>query len=189
MSQRMGKDKLLLGYNGTPLLQHSVDLLFELPVFERIMVTTDARLDDISLPPDVRVFINSQPENGLSSSIHIGVEKATGTHYMFLTADQPKLTKMDIMPLLEAAQNNPDKIIYPVIDSIPCSPTMFPEIFREELLKLYDLSQNQKNDTGGRRIRDANKNLNLPIEPANPANFIDIDNVDEYENLIKELRS
>ena len=186
LSQRMRSDKLLLDYNGKSILQHSVDLLSELPVFERILVTTEARSVDISLSPDVLVCINSQPERGLSSSIHIGVEKATGTHYMFLTSDQPKLTKADIVPLLDAAQNNPDKIIYPVIDSIPCSPTILPESFREELLKLYDLSQHHKNDTGGRIIRDANKHLNLPIEPANPANFIDIDSIEDYKNLIKE---
>jgi molybdenum cofactor cytidylyltransferase len=189
LSVRMGRDKLLLDYCGTSILQHSVDLLSELPVYERILVTTDARSANIALSPGVRVFINSQPENGLSSSINIGVEKATGTHYMFLTADQPKLTKADILPLMEAAQNNPDKIIYPVIDSIPRSPTIFPGSFREQLLKLYNYSQAQQNDIGGRSIRDANKQLNLAIETENPTNFIDIDTAEDYSILIQEHRS
>jgi molybdenum cofactor cytidylyltransferase len=186
LSQRMGRDKLLLDYNGKSILQHSVDLLFELPVFECILVTTDVRLSSLFLISDVRVYINSQPERGLSSSIHIGVENAAGTHYLFLTADQPKLKKADIIQLIEAVKENPDKIIYPVIDAVPCSPTIFPESFREELLKLYNSSQEKQNDNGGRCIRDANKHRNLPIEPANPANFIDIDNIEDYKNLIKE---
>jgi len=186
LSQRMGRDKLLLDYNGKPILQHSVDLLSELPVFERILVTTDVRLDSLFLISDFRVCINSQPERGLSSSIHIGVENATGTHYLFLTADQPKLKKADIVQLIEAVQENPEKVIYPVIDAVPCSPTIFPGSFREELLNLYCSSQLQQKDNGGRIIRDANKHLNLPIEPANPANFIDIDSIEDYKNLIKE---
>ena len=186
LSQRMGSDKLLLVYNGKSILQHSVDLLSELPVFERILVTTDVRSAVIALPPEVRVCINSQPERGLSSSIHIGVKNAIGTHYLFLTADQPKRTKADLIPLLEAVQDNPDKILYPVIDAVPCSPTIFPGSFREELLNLYSSSQLQQKDTGGRIIRDANKHLSLPIEPANPANFIDIDNIEDYQILIKE---
>ena len=187
LSQRMGSDKLLLEYRGKLILQHSIDLLFELPVYEHIIVTTDARSKHIALTQNVKLCINDQPESGLSKSIHIGVEKANGTHYLFLTADQPKLEKTDIMPILEAAKNNPDKIVYPVIDSTPVSPAIFPGSFRRELLELYSSSQEKQNDIGGRSIRDANKQINLRLEPENPANFIDIDTVDDYRNLIKEL--
>jgi len=184
LSQRMGRDKLLLDYIGKPILQHSIDLLSELPVYERVLVTTDTRSAEIDLPPNVNLCINSLPEKGLSHSIHIGIEKATGTHFLFLTADQPRLNKADVIQLLDAIPENPDKIIYPGIDSIPCSPTIFPGSFREELLKLYSSSLEQQNDTGGRGIREANKHINLMLKPTNPANFIDIDNADDYKNLI-----
>jgi len=187
LSQRMGEDKLLFDYNGKTFLQHSVDLLSELPVYERLLVTTDARSVYMVLPQNVKLCVNDKPGKGLSSSIHVGVDNASGSHYLFLNADQPKLTKADLMPMLGAVQGNPDKIIYPVIDSTPYSPTIFPGSFREELLKLYSSSQKQQYDIGGRSIRDANKQINLTIEPDSPANFTDIDTMDDYKNLIKEL--
>jgi len=187
MSKRMGKDKLLFEYLGKPLLQHSVDLLSDLPVYERILITSDARLAFISLSPGIRICINPHPEKGLSKSIQTGTQAASGTHYLFLTADQPKLTKADLLQLLDAADADPGKIIYPCIDSNPNSPTLFPAVFRPELLDLYRTDQSGKeNDNGGRTIRDANKQHCLVIEPENPENFADIDNMDDYEQLLQE---
>lgn len=173
----MGTDKLLFEYRGKSLLQRSVDLLSELPVYERIVVTTNVRLKQITLPSGIRSCINPYPERGISSSIHIGAKAAAGTHYFFLTADQPLLTLHDVGPLLEAASRNPDKIVFPVIHSKPCSPTLFPERFREELLSL-------KGDTGGRAVRDAHKNDCYAIEPEFPENFIDIDFIEDFKRIV-----
>ena len=176
LSERMGKDKLLLEYNGKTFLEHSIDLLIELPVFERIIVTTDTRQKQITIPHTIKLCINPHPEKGISSSINIGVEAATGTHYLFLTADQPLLTTNDLQPLLDAVDINPDNIIFPVINSKPSSPTIFPGIFKEQIRKL-------RGDNGGRVIRDANKDLLYTIQPANPSNFIDIDNAEDYAKM------
>ena len=176
LSARMGEDKLLLKYKGKSFLQHSIDLLQKLPVYERIIVTTDARQRHIVLPNTIKLCINPNPEKGQSTSIKIGVEAATGTHYLFLAADQPLLTKNDIIPLLDAADSNPEKIIFPIIDSKPNSPTIFPGTFKEKLNKLCG-------DKGGRVIRDANKDLWYTIEPETPENFTDIDTVAQYISL------
>ena len=176
LSRRMGQDKLLLDYKGKSLFQHSIDLLSVLPVFERIVISTGARLECITLPPGIRSCINHTPESGQSGSIRTGVEAATGTHYLFLNADQPKLKPYDIIPLLEAAKLHPDKIIFPVIDLKPNSPTVFPNQFRSELL---DLS----GDTGGREIRKTNQDKCFSVEPECPENFKDIDIMEEYNDL------
>ena len=86
LSRRMGRDKLLLEYEGKTFLQRVIDLVSGLPVFERIVVTSEAGIGSINVPPGFNVYINPQPEDGLSRSIRIGVEAATGTHFMFLTA-------------------------------------------------------------------------------------------------------
>jgi len=179
LSKRMGEDKLLLSFRGSPMLRQTVDLLSELQVHERILVTTDARLKQISLPPGIRSYRNPVPEIGQSGSIRIGIEAATGTHYLFLVADQPKLTSNDIMPLLKSIDNNPDKIIYPIIASKPSSPTVFPASFRQDLL---DLS----GDDGGRRVRDNYPELCHPIESEHPENFIDIDSTEDYEECVND---
>jgi molybdenum cofactor cytidylyltransferase len=177
LSARMGEDKLLLDYNGKSLMEHSVDLLNKLPVYERIVVTTEVRQRHIALAHAIRIFINPHPENGLSSSIKIGAAAARGTHFLFLSGDQPLLTRDDIIPLLDAVEMNPERIIFPVIDSKPSSPTLFPSSFREKLLSLCG-------DYGGRVIRDANKDLWCPIHPASPGIFKDIDNTEDYNKLV-----
>jgi len=183
LSQRMGKDKLLLEYNGKPILQIAIELLTDLPVYERIIVTTEDRAKKITLLTNVFLFFNPKPEAGKSSSIKIGVEAATGTHFLFLTADQPKLKTGDILPLLEAAGNNQDKIIYPVVNSNPTSPTLFPEYYRMELINLQNTPQAKQNDLGGQIIRDKNRESCLAIEPDDPFNFIDTDTYDDYKKI------
>ena len=173
LSQRMGEDKLRLNYHGKSLLRHSLDLMAELPVFERIVVTTDARSKCLTFPHGIRSCINANPEKGLSGSIHAGVKAAAGTHYMFLNADQPKLLCSDLLPMLEAVSENPDKIIFPAVGSNPKSPVIFPNRFKGELLKL-------SGDNGGRKVRDANREQCLIFEPENPGNFTDIDDKTDY---------
>jgi len=176
LSRRMGRDKLLLEYDGKTFLQRVIDLVAELPVFERIIVTSEARIGSVDIPPGFIVCMNPSPEDGLSGSIRTGVEAATGTHLMFLTADQPRLTVDDLLPLLKASQTNPDRIVYPFIDSKPCSPTIFPEKYRRDLLSL-------SGDNGGRTIRDGYKDNTTEINPKHPENFVDIDVKSEYERL------
>ncbi|MCL2820240.1 MAG: nucleotidyltransferase family protein [Oscillospiraceae bacterium] len=175
LSERMGTDKLMLMYKDKFLLQHSLDLLNSLPVFERIAVTATHRLEKISLPPGVKTVINLQPEKGQSESIRLGLKAASGTHFLFMPADQPELTLNDLTPLINAAAENPDKIIYPVIGGEPSSPTIFPQSFRTALTGL-------SGDTGGWVIREANKERCVGVEVENSGNFIDIDFPEDLEN-------
>ena len=172
----MGCEKLLLEYHGKTLLQQSIELLSSLPVFEHIIVTSETGSKNITLPSGIKLLINHTPENGISGSINTGVKAAAGTHYLFLTADQPLLTLADLIPLLESSEVYPDKIVFPVIDSKPCSPTIFPGRFRTKLL---DLS----GDTGGRAVRDANPGACCGVGPERPDNFIDIDSAEDYQAL------
>jgi len=176
LSERMGKDKLMLDFDGKPILQHSVDLLHEIPVFQRILITTEVRLKQINIQNNIQVIINHQPAKGKSESIRLGVEAANGTHFLFLQADQPKLKRSDIVSLLDAAAINKDKIIYPIVNNEPCSPTIFPVKFRSELLSL-------SGDTGGSVIREANKEYCFGAEMINPANFSDINTIEDYSGI------
>ena len=177
LSLRMGEDKLLLQYRGKTLLQRAVDFLGVLPVYEKIVVTTEARLNDVSLPPGVHAVINQKPEEGQSGSLRLGVSAATGSQYLFLTADQPLLTAEDLQPLLKGAYNNKDSIIYPVINGSPCSPVVFSSHFRDELLSL-------SGDTGGRTVRSRHPEVCVVILPEHPENFSDIDSPEDYLELM-----
>ena len=167
----MGEDKLLIMYRGKTLLQRAVDLLAELPVSERILVTTAERLETVLLPSGVRTEINPNPGEGLSGSIRLGIEAASGDWYLFMTADQPGLTVEDVLPLLGYVGHDKgnNKIVYPVINGDPCTPSLFSSCFRAELLAL-------SGDTGGRAVREAHPEACVGVAPNRPAHFFDIDN-------------
>jgi len=197
LSKRMGgRDKLLLEYGGISLINRAVYLLNSLPVFEKILITTKARLPMINSNKP-QIYINSSPETGQSSSMRLGVEAATGDYYFFLLADQPFLEVEDLMPLLDIAvsdianiaasdianitisdisniaANNKRKIIYPLINDKACSPTLFHSSFREELLA-------QTGDTGGRLLRQAYPEACCGIKIKNGSKFLDIDYEEDY---------
>ena len=181
MSRRMGEDKLLLPYKEKPLLQYAVDLLSDLPVYERIIVTTESRLDMITLMPCIQAEINKRPEAGQSESVRLGVSTASGDWYLFLLADQPLLGIIDLQPLLRIADNCNDKIIYPLINRNPGSPTMFSACFREQLLAL-------SGDAGGRTVRVSHPEACVPFTPERPGNFADIDSVEDFVKMNIENR-
>jgi len=176
LSRRMGEDKLRLPYKGKPMLQHAVDLISRLPVTEKIIVTTQTRLDYILIPRRVLVITNPHPETGQSGSIRLGLEAATGNWYFFLVADQPGLTTDDLNPLLEYASGNISRIVFPVVGDKPCTPTLFPSEYREELLAL-------SGDMGGRAVCNAHSNACTEVEPVSPKHFFDIDSVADYKAL------
>ena len=177
LSRRMnGKDKLLLLYNGETLLQRAVNLLNALPLHEKIIVTTSARLESVTLSPLIKAVINPNPEEGQSVSLRLGIKASAGDGFIFLNADQPKLTPGDIIPLLESAVNNAGKIIYAAVNGSPRPPTVFPPEYKPGLLAL-------SGGIGGREIRNANPEACIAIEARNPCNFKDIDSEDDYRNI------
>jgi len=177
LSRRMGGDKLCLSYQGETLISRAVNLLSKLPVFEKILVATPERLETLIMPPDIRAVVNPTPDMGISGSLRLGLEPATGDWYFFMTADQPCLTVEDLAPLLEStASGKNNAIIYPVVNGNPCSPSLFSSCYREELLTL-------SGDSGGRVVRDMHPRACTGFTPKHPKNFLDVDNAEDYVNL------
>jgi len=173
LSRRMGGDKLLIEHGGKTMLQRAADLLSSLPVDEKILVTTRARLDALRLPYGVTVAINARPEEGQSRSVRLGLELASGEWYFFMLADQPGLEIADLRELIEYAGLYEGKIIYPAIDGNPCTPALFSSRFRTELLAL-------SGDVGGRAVRDAHPAACIAVEPMRPELFYDIDYMGDF---------
>ena len=175
-SRRMGRDKLILSYRGKTLIGHALYLLQNLPVFEKIIVSTAERLETLELPPGIRAVTNNNPQKGQSESVRHGIWTASGQWYLFLNADQPKLQASAILPMLELTKDNPGKIIYPVVNGKPCSPALFHKNFRAALLTITG-------DEGGKSVRDANTWACVPYFSDKPDMFFDVDTLDDAKNI------
>ena len=76
-------------------------------IHEKILVTQEARqeLRKAAEADGFRIVINQQPENGISSSIKLGINAVEDSEaYLFTVCDQPKLTSRTFYRLIEAYQ-------------------------------------------------------------------------------------
>ncbi|MCL2221308.1 MAG: NTP transferase domain-containing protein [Oscillospiraceae bacterium] len=178
LSRRMGEDKLLLIHNGQSLLSLALSLLSELTVFERFVVTTEMRRESVETSENIRFVLNNNPQIGQSESIKLGVSEATGSHFMFLVADQPRLKVSALKPIFAAVREVPDKIVFPLVRGRPSSPAVFPARFKPELLAL-------SGDMGGREVRRAFPDLCFGVDIENPDDFLDVDDKSDYGRIEK----
>ncbi len=76
-------------------------------IHEKILVTQEARqeLRKAAEADGFRIVINQQPENGISSSIKLGINAVEDSEaYLFTVCDQPKLSSRTFYRLIEAYQ-------------------------------------------------------------------------------------
>lgn len=180
-SQRMGQNKLFLKYQGKTFLEHTLTLVNQLDVLERILVVSPENQPAFPLPKNIQVILNHQWQEGQSSSIRLGTEQARGAGYLYLPSDQPLLTPKMLQPVLDKCQRN--KIVVPLQkDGCPSSPVLFGNQFRQELLTLTG-------ETGGRMIYERFPEAVQMLRIATPGRLKDIDTPEEYRKLIQETNS
>ncbi|WP_103572723.1 NTP transferase domain-containing protein, partial [Escherichia coli] len=129
---------------GKTFLEHTLTLVNQLDVLERILVVSPENQPAFPLPKNIQLILNHQWQEGQSSSIRLGTEKARGAGYLYLPSDQPLLTPKMLQLVLDKCQRN--KIVVPLQkDGCPSSPVLFGNQFRQELLTLTG-------EKGGRMI-------------------------------------
>ncbi len=174
LSRRMGCNKLLLELNGRPLLEHTLELIDKLGFVQKILITTRKTEEAVQIPSGFVTAYNDCAENGLSSSLKLGVGLATCDYYMFFLADMPLLSEATVREII--AEVEPNKIILPIVDDNPANPVIFPKSLRQELL-------NVSGDKGGRGVIQAHKDCVKTVRFANSRAFMDIDNPDDYAKI------
>lgn len=180
-SQRMGQNKLFLKYQGKTFLEHTLTLVNQLDVLERILVVSPENQPAFPLPKNIQLILNHQWQEGQSSSIRLGTEQARGAGYLYLPSDQPLLTPKMLQLVLDKCQRN--KIVVPLQkDGCPSSPVLFGNQFRQELLTLTG-------EKGGRMIYERFPEAVQMLRIATPGRLKDIDTPEEYQKLIQETNS
>jgi molybdenum cofactor cytidylyltransferase len=109
---RFGGGKLLARLDGRPIVGHVVDAARDAgldPIV--VVVAPSGELDDLDLG-DVRRVVNETPQEGLSSSVRLGLRELDlerhVTAAVILPGDQPRVRPATIAALLDALDEAPD---------------------------------------------------------------------------------
>jgi molybdenum cofactor cytidylyltransferase len=114
---RFGSDKLAASLEGRPLLDHVLDALRAVPLREIVVVTRQERA--IPAADDLRVLVNPAPDDGLSSSLRLGLDAVAeladplAEAVLVALGDQPRIDPEVIRQLLTAARTGDRPILVP----------------------------------------------------------------------------
>lgn len=145
-SKRFGGNKLLTQLNGKPIIRYTFDAIPS-ELFSCVAVVTQYReVAEIVEEYGFMTVINSTPEQGISSSVKLGVRAlADCDAIMFAVADQPMLTKESIHSVVSFFLSHRDSIVAAAYNGKRGNPCIFPCDFFRELTEL-------EGDVGGSAV-------------------------------------
>lgn len=133
LSSRMGRNKLLLPYNGSTIIENTLSSVLE--VSERVIVVTGferEKIEDKLKKYRVEFVYNPDYEKGQRGSSIAGIKAIRDDDYAILPGDLPLLRADDIVPLIKALEEH--SISRPVFHSIPGHPVCYRKENRDKLL-------------------------------------------------------
>ena len=117
---RFGADKLAAPLDGRPLLAHVLDALRAVPLQEIVVVTRHERA--VPRAADLHLVVNPAPEDGLSSSLRLGLAgvdelaKPPADAVLVALGDQPRIDPEVIRALIAAARTSDRPVLVPAYD-------------------------------------------------------------------------
>lgn len=175
LSERMGKNKLVLDLNGKKLYQYVYDLMDEIDFDEIILVSSYDELLDEAEKRGYKSIRNDDNIVGKSSSIRLGINNAKKDNgLMFFVGDQPLLTADTVNKLIKAYEKK-QVITYPRTEKRRGAPVIFPPSYRDDLLGL-------RYDEGGMLLVKGQDKNEVMIEDVR-----ELWDIDTYRNL-EEIR-
>lgn len=177
-SERFGKPKQLVEWNGKPILRHVVENALTSSLAE-IIVVVGAVVDLIyellsDLP--VKIINNKLWQEGQSSSIHAGldgIDQHSGSA-VFLLGDQPQISGSLINEILGVHSTSLAPVIAPEFKGQRANPVLFDKVTFEALRKI-------EGDMGGRAIFKVFKPLVFPWNDSRI--LLDIDRPKDIEGI------
>ena len=135
--------KQLAQINGKALINHSLDILEPLlsnQFVNGLFVTLGANKNAIQtlLPQGISVIASQHWSEGMGHTIAESVHsiKAQSSHVLIALADQALITTEHYQTLLNASNEQPNKVIATLCDDQLMAPAIFPEKYFPLLLKL-----------------------------------------------------
>jgi len=178
-SKRMGELKQLMPFGQSIIVGQAVDNLLGSAVVE-VIVVVGYRAEDVTkaiAAKPVRIVINPDYEQGMSTSIIAGLKLVHGGAQAFMLAlgDQPLVNSETINILIDEFCNHDKGIAVPTYQGRRGHPIIFAIKYKKQLLKL-------KGDVGGRQIIEDNPDDVLEVAVDSESVVADFDTTDDYQS-------
>jgi molybdenum cofactor cytidylyltransferase len=179
-STRMGRNKLLLPFNGRTVIEHIVSVLLECPLAEVLVISghQHAALSECLSSWPVRVVFNADYAEGeMLSSVQAGLRAAAGAAALITLGDLPTLERPVVEQIVAAHQARQGSIIFPSYQMRRGHPFLVDRCHWADILALG----------GQRHLRDFFRGVTSGIhyvEVQTPTVLHDMDTPDEYERVL-----
>ena len=183
-SRRMGTQKLLLPFQGQPLIVRVVDELLRSPIDQVFVVVgkEGKPIREALVNRRVRFVMNTHIEEEMLHSVRSGLnampEETVGA--MVALGDQPDISADVIAKLIRSFHGTRHGIVVPTHKGKRGHPLLFAIHYRDELLTHYE-------GCGLRGLLDAHPRDILELDVAASGILEDIDFPDDYRLAIKRL--
>lgn len=187
-SRRFGANKLLCQVEGNPLYIRTMRKLIKAgqilkkkkPYLELTFtaVVQYGKMAEVLLDEGIQVVYNPHPEEGISSSLKIGLlADRDADACAFCVADQPMLSAETVARLLDTFESGEKGIGYVAFKGRPGSPSVFSKKYFYELLALTG-------DVGGKRVIAAHEEDSFCVEAGSVLELEDMDTKEQYKRLV-----
>lgn len=174
LGSRFGGNKLHADINGISMIQRALDTLSAAKFTRVAVVAFDSRILDAAKKHGFEPVFNSAPEEGISRSIRLGLERLRDLPaVMFMVADQPLLLKDSLLRAVRAHEQAPESIAALAWNGRRGNPCIFPAQLFPELMAL-------EGDKGGSAVIAAHEDRLLLVE-AGERELLDVDDRDTLD--------
>ena len=169
-SARFGGQKLLTPWRGRLLYEHALDALLASPAVAEALVVVQPGFAVPPPRPRCRFVANPDHEEGMGSSLRVGVRAAPADAdaYLVALADMPRITPALIASLVTCHEAAGKPIVVPVCGGRRGHPVMIRAGLREALLAVTG-------DAGAREILSAHPGWVAEFETDDEAVVHDVD--------------
>lgn len=174
LSSRMGDaQKLVLPYQGKPLLSHMLTSLDESLLVSKVIAVTGHEAEAVRAVCsnyNIETVHNEQFCDGLASSIRVGVQACedNADGILICHGDMPLISKDHIQALCTAFLRHSDKIIMPSFRGRQGNPLLWPKRYFSRLKSL-------KGDRGAKAILQENLDAIIRVDFDDEAILFDVD--------------
>ena len=152
-SRRFGSNKLLYGIEGKAMYTRALEMLAGLAGTELTVVTRReyGQIAEAAEKAGARVLYNPKPEEGIASSMKIGLKaNLSADACLFAVSDQPWMKRDTVERLIRLFKTSGKGMACVSSQGKTGNPCIFSGKYYEELLSL-------EGDRGGKRVLDAHR--------------------------------